>query len=377
MIKKFGVKNFKAFKDTGDIELKPMTVVAGPNSSGKTTILQSLLLLKQTLENKNPGVELDLDGRFMQLTSLKELGFGKPSSQKCEISYAFTLETEIPVKVAPRYFPNLTVSEESHQLSLLSDVAFSFRCMRAPGEKQRIQVAKFDLQTHLDDFAGPRFSFRYAGKEVTAQVGGAGIDRMQPGRDRKILAVGGAHFVPSFLLFKRLGNPPEERTQVAEVWLDQIFAIPLRELATELERNIRYLGPLREEPKPAYLHSGTSSAEIGKRGEFAAQILWLERNERILYKPSLYANAETVSLGNAVNDTFRRFGIADGIEVKSEESVTYQILFPLMGHKGKKHVTIADVGFGVSQLLPIVVMGLRSQSSSLLLFEQPEIHLHP
>ena len=50
MIKTLRLQNFKAFEDTGEIELKPITVLAGPNSGGKSSILQSLLLLKQTLE---------------------------------------------------------------------------------------------------------------------------------------------------------------------------------------------------------------------------------------------------------------------------------------------------------------------------------------
>ena len=50
-----------------------------------------------------------------------------------------------------------------------------------------------------------------------------------------------------------------------------------------------------------------------------------------------------------------------------------------MGLRGNpsKRATISEVGFGVSQLLPIVLLALRSTPRDLLLFEQPEIHLHP
>ena len=65
------------------------------------------------------------------------------------------------------------------------------------------------------------------------------------------------------------------------------------------------------------------------------------------------------------------------VDVKSEKSIVYQILFRLRGNDSKKAVTIADVGFGVSQLLPILVLGLRSDESAILMLEQPEIHLHP
>ncbi len=43
----------------------------------------------------------------------------------------------------------------------------------------------------------------------------------------------------------------------------------------------------------------------------------------------------------------------------------------------KTRVNIADVGFGVSQIFPIVLEGLRMPKGNTLLLEQPEIHLHP
>ena len=78
MIKTLRLQNFKAFEDTGEIELKPITVLAGPNSGGKSSILQSLLLLKQTLEGPS-DVDLSLDGKFLQLSGFSDLTFGKPS----------------------------------------------------------------------------------------------------------------------------------------------------------------------------------------------------------------------------------------------------------------------------------------------------------
>ena len=79
----------------------------------------------------------------------------------------------------------------------------------------------------------------------------------------------------------------------------------------------------------------------------------------------------------AVNNAFINIGMLEPVDVKSEKSIMYQILFRLGGSKTREAVTIADVGFGVSQLLPILVLGIRSDESSLLLLEQPEIHLHP
>ena len=129
MIKTFRLKNFKAFEDTGEIELKPMTVLAGPNSGGKSSVLQSLLLLKQTLETEIPSVALNLDGRFLQFSGFEELTYGKPSLGKSEVSYQFLIETPIPGRVVHRYFPDSDPNEleNTKYCKLVSNVEISFR----------------------------------------------------------------------------------------------------------------------------------------------------------------------------------------------------------------------------------------------------------
>lgn len=67
MIWKLRLVNFKAFTDSGTLELAPVTVLCGPNSSGKSSIIQSLLLLKQSVENPLPEEPLTLNGSFISL----------------------------------------------------------------------------------------------------------------------------------------------------------------------------------------------------------------------------------------------------------------------------------------------------------------------
>jgi predicted ATPase len=51
MLTKLNIRNFKAWRDTGEIRLAPITVFFGTNSSGKSSLLQLLLMLKQTAES--------------------------------------------------------------------------------------------------------------------------------------------------------------------------------------------------------------------------------------------------------------------------------------------------------------------------------------
>ncbi len=62
MIKHLQLKNLKAWRDSGSVRLAPVTMLLGSNSSGKSTLLQSLLLLKQTAAAPDRTVHLNLGG---------------------------------------------------------------------------------------------------------------------------------------------------------------------------------------------------------------------------------------------------------------------------------------------------------------------------
>ncbi|WP_216352558.1 AAA family ATPase [Aquaspirillum sp. LM1] len=64
------LQNFKAWKDTGEIVLKPVTMLLGTNSSGKSTLIQSLLLLKQTAQSPDRTVHLNLGGMRSTTSSI-------------------------------------------------------------------------------------------------------------------------------------------------------------------------------------------------------------------------------------------------------------------------------------------------------------------
>lgn len=370
MIKTVRLHNFKAFEDTGQIELRPLTVLAGPNSGGKSSLLQGFLLLKQTLEAEVPDVDLNLSGRFLQFSAFNELAFGKPPLRRSQIGYTFGLEGTIPTRVIPRYYPGLVIPEGAQELPFQTDVQFTFRYRKAEGGKEAIIIHSFSVNSFLQDRAGPRLAIKLWGKKYVVSM--QGVDFPEPYQNREIRDVLWRHFLPGY--FRLEPEPEEEPESSPIIGLDAIFRIPVMDLEQELTSNLKYLGPLREEPHRAYLQSGSPHPEIGKRGEFAPEILWIEKDDRVEYLPGLGEEVRESTLIGAVSDVFQRLGIVQPIDIRAVEAIVYQVLF---GLKGRKKVTIADVGFGVSQLLPVVAMGLRCSKGSTMLLEHPEIHLHP
>ena len=139
--------------------------------------------------------------------------------------------------------------------------------------------------------------------------------------------------------------------------------------------SVKYLGPLRSAPQRLYKKPSTSSGEsVGTQGEFSSNVLYT--NER---------------LGQSVNQIFGQFEIPYELSLIpiGEASLGGEdiaiALYPV-DKEGKRvkdgegkdvAVTIADVGYGINQLLPVIIEGIASQEGSILCVEQPEIHLHP
>jgi predicted ATPase len=158
----------------------------------------------------------------------------------------------------------------------------------------------------------------------------------------------------------------------------------LRKLLTEmsdlLTSKIFYLGPLREDPKELYFFSSSpDSFELGKKGENLATILELFGGKKIDNIPVPLENTgkpekKNVPLMEAVNEWLKYIGAADEVTTACKDfGITLEVKAP--GSAVSSYLT--NVGIGVSQVLPIVVLCLFAEKGSTLIFEQPELHLHP
>ena len=73
MLKSISLENYKCFKEKTDIEIAPLTVLCGVNSSGKSSILKSLLMLKQSYENESTSHSLLLSGEYVDNGSFDDI----------------------------------------------------------------------------------------------------------------------------------------------------------------------------------------------------------------------------------------------------------------------------------------------------------------
>jgi predicted ATPase len=146
---------------------------------------------------------------------------------------------------------------------------------------------------------------------------------------------------------------------------------------------MKYLGPLRDEPKPLYpLAPNVDPADIGYRGEHTASVLDLHKGNFVRYLPS--ANFEkpefdpeptTRTLERAVFDWLKYMGVAEHLITRDRGKLGHELKVTTAGNQTPHDLT--HVGVGVSQVLPILVMCLLAEPDTTLIIEQPELHLHP
>lgn len=173
------------------------------------------------------------------------------------------------------------------------------------------------------------------------------------------------------------------RFEVYSVYQD-LFQPAIEVIQQELLHNLKYLGPPRKEPQRQYKIVALDKDDIGLAGENAVVVLQKNWDEEIDFVTLPQDTRQVVSweklsppvkmtVGQAMNETLRWLGMQE-LEVP-EEADLVKATFPTFS--AKTRVIIADVGFGVSQILPVLTMGLLAERDNILIFEQPEIHLHP
>jgi hypothetical protein len=150
----------------------------------------------------------------------------------------------------------------------------------------------------------------------------------------------------------------------------------LPDLSLALERilgSITYLGPLRVDPERVYTWTGGTPEDVGWAGEQTVEAILAAAGRLYNYRPKM----RTRSLQEVLAEAMRELGLIYSFEVaaiadgRPEREVRIRI------RRGGDEVLITDVGFGISQVLPVLVQSYYAPRNSTILLEQPELHLHP
>lgn len=392
-----GLTNFKAFSNLPRLGLKPITVVCGTNSCGKSTLLQSALMLKQTFESRSANQRLLLNGKYVRLGSLENIIYRKNLNSHVGFDLEFavrpahanrpTSDRRAPLRAYLREwlpeFPDHPSARVHHHLVRLKVTLAAAKRTRARLVSRPSVIKKYSMSvaTEMQDGAiieGARVALEHLEGSLyniewsrwNQRLGGiAPTPRgLEPNGSTRA-GVTFTNLTPQAML----GASPEEHGRAMSI----LFRIA--PIVQALFDSFSYLGPLREEPSRRYIYED-EVMEIGTKGENSAY-LFLDQckaelsNHYFLDTSSdEFVRENSVTLEKAVARWFSVFGVS-GFTPENKGDIIQVSLNASKTSTTK--VTIADVGFGVSQIFPVVLEGLRLRRGGTLMLEQPEIHLHP
>lgn len=357
MIRNIRLRNFKSWKDSGDIPLAPITVFCGTNSSGKSSIGQLLLLLKQTIESDDRSRVLhfgDADS-IIDLGNYRETVHGH--AEKNHIGFTLEFDTEGKLEFSnPAYDPKKTKHRYGpfERLSITCEIGLNPQHEQVAVErltyacKEGPNSVSFEMHRKSD-----------GGYELT-ETGGYALKRRKNTKDMS--APNKFHGFPADTdaVFSNVDFLPDLSLQVYELLAERFF----------------YVGPLRQYPRRVYAYTGERPPHVGYSGERAVHALLAARDRKIqFFRNKAYSNRmpadRVVAEWLQTMGLIHSFDIAPIVKGRKEHEVKIRI------GKDSSEVLITDVGFGISQLLPVLVQSIYCSTNATVLFEQPEIHLHP
>ena len=349
MLTSLRIKNFKAWKDTKNIPLAPLTIIFGVNSAGKSSLGHLLLALKQTAlsADRRRTLHLGDDNALIDLGTFSECVHNHNLENPLEFQLSWRLPLRLEVK-DPISQNRYLGDELTLRTSLLANktgqpvVNKLFYRMRNEGENSLSIELNRDAKGKLD---------------------------LQSKDYKLIRTTGRAWPLDDPDKFYRISDQSRARFQNSAFLAD--FSL---ETEAALGR-IHYLGPLREHPRRIYQWSGDTPESVGQRGEYSiAAILAAQAEGRTLNRGP---RKKHQGFSEFIAEWLKDLGLIHSFVVKplAAGRKEYEVL--VKTHATASEVKITDVGFGISQVLPALVQAFYCQPNSTIWMEQPEIHLHP
>ena len=319
-ITKIAVKGFKSIAKEREIDIRPLTILAGANSSGKSSIMQPLLMLKQTLEAPYDPGPLLLDGPNVQFTEASQF-----------------LSTLLDEKGADRF----QIWIETRASDFSYSVGITFR-----KEQNGIGIAemtsKSTVANQLSTYERVTLHPKMSSEEIRALgiQGPIGEDFDDVKRSRCFLGLGSQD-------------------------INGFYSVTYK-LASDISGTM-HLARLRGSPERTYTLAYPHPWYPGTFENYVANLIheWQQtRDERL----------------KTLTDALYTLGLTRRISAKRIGDISIQLQVGRLLHDGVGEtdmVSIADMGFGVSQVLPVLVAVIAAEPGRLVYIEQPELHLHP
>jgi len=325
MLTHLQLKNFKAWTDTGLVELKPVTMLLGTNSSGKSTLIQSLLLLRQTVQSPDRTIHLNLGGDELH----DFFNFGD-------------FDNVLTQGATPRQFQIRFDFHRPEEKG--SVVANSFQCSYGQTSSGAVEVQSMRLW-QADD------------RQITVVRREKGAYSLTVNAESQVR-------------MKSRDLAPERSIALSAKALTALGtdSAMVEDMSLAVRRELEsiiYLGPLRRKPERDYVWNKSKPGEVGVDGHKAVDVLLAS---------TLLRGEDKSEITDSVSYWLKRMKVAEKLEVRQiGRSTRYEVVI----HRDGVIANLRDVGIGISQVLPVLTVAFFAPPGSTVLLEEPEIHLHP
>jgi len=398
--------NFKGYKNSGFVNLKPLTILVGQNSSGKSSIMKALATFAQTagmhgIHRRDTRI-LNARGDLVDIGVFNEVSFNNKDTFSVGfrmgfqnhrlyedidseyIEYTFgAAENNIDCQLRQVEIGDLVDKLQNKQFTKAKPKLVVKR--RRNGKKWKITQSSQNKSDKISELDSYMFKFEEIGEKNKE----SNLDNIKP-EDIGIVVHNSLNVEAGFELnnFKELMEKFSKSKKITKIKSRKIRMEKIHEYRSQLirtnrtyyrhfiaphtriqrilnmiMRNLKYIGPLREEPKRQLKLSSINPIDVGKNGENTAALL---HNANRSTKDNINAIIEIMGIGSEIG--------TDELILPSGKSSGMLQLY-LKEFNGNKR-DLSDVGFGVSQILPVILQCCVSKGE-LILLEQPELHLHP
>lgn len=320
-ITRIAVEGFKSIAEECEIDICPLTILAGANSSGKSSIMQPLLMLKQTLEAPYDPGPLKIDGPNVEFTEASQFLSTRVGGEKVG---HFLIQIETLDSIITRLL-RIVFRKGPSGIEIVNMTAETKSDQSLYGYPKRLNLF-------------PEMS----PEEIKAQL------------DQNIIPED-YNVVKRLRCFLHLESQDGYRSTSSTFNLEpNIF-------------NIIHLPGLRGSPERTYKFTSTGPRYPGTFDDYTASIIheWQETKDKRL---------------KTLTDALHTLGLTRQVSTKRLGDVGIEVQVGRLPHDRDNDtdmVNIADVGLGVSQVLPVLVALIVSKPGQLVYLEQPELHLHP
>lgn len=383
MLKSISLENYKCFRNSGEIEIAPLTVLCGINSSGKSSIINSLLLLKQSYEDNSISNNMKLNGAYVKGGRFKDISL-KREDQLITLSVSYELEK-------PKRYEKLEKKRSKYDITACKNLAklyspYNVRCFRILSE---VMVEQYNGKNFVDDniMAGQKITIRAICEDSTSIISSVELKRLKNQINQYVIQIDNfpdgdsgeltehvelrdaTCYFENFNLINAFSSDIYPvGTQVSGLLANVYLIFKMNALQL---KNIHYLTPLRGYPQRNY-NLDCETDDVGISGEYTPYIMRKYGKKYIdgflpPEKNKIPVSEKKLPFKKCVQGWLDYLNFGKYSLTSSLEAIQLNI----------QDYNVSNVGFGISQVLPIIVSGLIQKESEILLLEQPEIHLHP